>query len=158
MRCFEVAGRATLGVSGPRDVEDYVQGQMDPFRPNGAPGEVADVLLRPAEPDELGTPIDVHRPAGDGLVTASDGERLHLVAEGRRCAVPDPVADRPAAFAYEPGFPVAGVFRRFVRTALQLSMLRAEAVAVHSACVEVDGGAVLLAGWSETGKTETALA
>jgi hypothetical protein len=72
--------------------------------------------------------------------------------------VPDPLADRPAVFAFEPGFPIAGMPWRFVRTALQLSMLSREAVAVHAACTEIDGGAVLLAGWSETGKTEVALA
>src|SRR5919201_20485 len=34
----------------------------------------------------------------------------------------------------------------------------AAAVAVHSAAVAIDGRGVLVAGWSESGKTETALA
>jgi serine kinase of HPr protein (carbohydrate metabolism regulator) len=41
---------------------------------------------------------------------------------------------------------------------MHLGLMRRDAVAVHSAAVEMDGQAVLIAGWSESGKTETALA
>lgn len=155
---FAVAGRTTLGVCGSADVDRYVEAQMDPLRPGPVADGDAEILLRAAEAGELGASLDLQRPAGDGIVTGSDGRRLHLVTGAARCTLPDPLAERPAVFAYEPGFPIAGLFRRFVRPALGLSVLRAGAVTVHAACVEVDGGAVLLAGWSETGKTEAALA
>jgi hypothetical protein len=158
MRRFDLAGRATLSVAGPQEVEKYVEDQLDPFRAVTGGGEAADVELRPADESELPPPRELHRAAGDGLVTGFDGDRLQLVAGHRRCAVPDAMAGAPSSFAYEPGFPVARAFKPFVRTALQLAMLRRRAVAVHSAAVEIDGGAVLVAGWSESGKTETALA
>src|SRR5204862_272952 len=63
-----------------------------------------------------------------------------------------------AIFAAEPGFPIARAFGRVVRPTLQLAMLARGGAAVHSAAVELDGKAVLVAGWSESGKTETALA
>jgi hypothetical protein len=45
-----------------------------------------------------------------------------------------------------------------VRPALQIALHARGAVAVHSAAVSVGGRGVLVAGWSESGKTETALA
>jgi HPr kinase/phosphorylase len=155
---FDVARRAVLAASGDEALLRYVAAEMDPYRPGATSGGGPEVVLRPAERGELGEVVELQGPAGDTLVTASDGEGLQLVLSGRRCSLPDPLEDRRAAYVYEPGFAVGGMYRRVVRVALQLSMLRSEAVAVHAGCVELDGGALLVAGWSETGKTETALA
>lgn len=54
-----------------------------------------------------------------------------------------------------PGWAVAS---GLVRPALQLVGLERGVAVVHAASVAIDGKAVLLAGWSESGKTETALA
>jgi hypothetical protein len=155
---FDVARRAVLAASGDEALLRYVAAEMEPYRPGATSGGGPELVLRPAEREELGEVLELQGPAGDGLVTASDGEGLQLVLAGRRCSLPDPLEDRRALYLYEPGFAVGGMFRRVVRVALQLSMLRSEAVAVHAGCVELDGGALLVAGWSETGKTETALA
>jgi hypothetical protein len=155
---FDVARRAVLAASGDEALLRYLAAEMDPYRPGATSGGGPELVLRPAERGELGEVVELHGPAGDALVTASDGECLQLVLAGRRCLLPDPLADARPVYVYEPGFAVGGMYRRVVRVALQLTMLRSEAVAVHGGCVELDGGALLVAGWSETGKTETALA
>jgi hypothetical protein len=101
---------------------------------------------------------DIQRNAGDGRVTATDGERFYVLERGSACAVPALDADPPATFAAEPGFPIGAAFGRLVRPRLLLALLGRRAVAAHAAAVEIGGRAVLVAGWSESGKTETALA
>jgi hypothetical protein len=155
---YDLSGRSSL-VCDPEDsrVAEFVARRMDPFVALSWDGPPTGVVLEreapPARPF-----VDIQNAARDGTITASDGERFFVVANGRACAVPDPLADRPSRFAYEPGFPVSRIFARLVRPALQLSLHAHAAVAVHSATAEMDGRAVLVAGWSESGKTETALA
>jgi hypothetical protein len=48
--------------------------------------------------------------------------------------------------------------RAALRPALQLAMLDHEVVALHGTTVARDGRGIVVAGWSESGKTETALA
>jgi hypothetical protein len=97
--------------------------------------------------------------AGDGHITGHDGERLWLLDGDAACSVPAVAAGTGATtIVVERGFPVARAFRSVIRPALQLVMAERGGVAIHAACVEVDGRAVLIAGWSESGKTETALA
>jgi hypothetical protein len=138
-------------------VAAFLSTQMDPFRAACADGAAADVVLEPSLRRERRL-LDVQNAARDATVTACDGERFFVLVDGRACAVPDPRRDRPARFPYEPGFPVQRIFAALVRPAMQQSLHRRDAVAVHSATVELDGRAVLIAGWSESGKTETALA
>jgi hypothetical protein len=155
---FDLSGRLTLSVDDREAaVERFVADQMDPFerRPtSGRPDDVAlEATLRRDRPV-----LDIQNPARDGTVTASDGERFYVLVDGRACVVPEPTRDRPIRFTYEPGFPVRRIYAALVRPAMQLDLTRRDAVAVHSAAVEMDGRAVLVAGWSESGKTETALA
>lgn len=96
--------------------------------------------------------------AEDGLVTGYDGERLWLLDAGVGCSVPPLEWDGVADVRLERGFGVGRAFRSVVRPALQLAVARRGGVAIHAASVEIDGRAVLVAGWSESGKTETALA
>jgi hypothetical protein len=156
---YDIAGRALLQLRGTDEATNrYIAREMDPYRPTESPADAPAVVLSPAGPGELGAPIELQRPAGDGLVTASDAATLRLVADGRTCTVPDVIAEQPAVFRYEPGFPVGHAFKPYVRSALQLAMAHADAACMHAASVEVAEGAVLIAGWSESGKTETALA
>jgi hypothetical protein len=158
METYDLSGRLTLAFDeDDAAVAALLATQMDPFRPQPRGAEPPDVVLEPAR--ARGVPlVDVHNPARDGTVTASDGERLVVLAGGLRCAIPDPLRERPIRFSYEPGFPLGRIYASLVRPSLQLGLHAHEAVAVHSATVELDGRALLVAGWSESGKTETALA
>lgn len=154
---FDVSGRLTLSVDDRAAVERFVANQMDPFERRATPGRPDDVALE-ATLRRDGPLLDIQNPARDGTVTASDGERFYVLVDGRACVVPDPFSDRPVRFSYEPGFPVRRIYAALVRPAMHLGLMRWDAVAVHSAAVEMDERAVLIAGWSESGKTETALA
>lgn len=102
---------------------------------------------------------EFQRAADDDLVTASDGEHSYVVWDGLACAIPDATATRPAIFEYESGFPLWRVFRSAIRPAVQVALATDDrAVALHAASVVRDGGGIAVAGWSESGKTETALA
>jgi hypothetical protein len=153
---YDLSGRTSLVVDGQvPGLPEYLAAQMDPFRA-GSSG-AAGVLIETVGPRDR--PLrDIQNAARDGVVTASDGQRLHVLADGRACEIPWPLGGRPLRFACEPGFPIARVFSRLIRPALQLTLHDADAVALHSAAVVLDGGAILVAGWSESGKTETALA
>ena len=153
---FDLAGRATLTLEeASPDLARRLTAQLDPYRPSGrgAPPEV--VLRAGAQPRRW---TDLQGPAGDGLRTASDGDAFALLEGGRYCTVPDPLAGGPLTFDYETGFPVAPVFAPVIRPTLQVAMPLHGASALHASSVELDGGAVCVAGWSESGKTETALA
>ena len=154
---FDLSGRLLFGLrEGEADDERAVRRQMDPFLPLSAKSARTDLLI------EFGSErrrlVELQNAARDGLVTGSDGERPVLVVDGRACALADPFAEHPARFVADPGFPLGLAFRTLVRPALQLALSARGAPAVHGAAVEVDGGAVIVAGWSESGKTETALA
>lgn len=157
---FDLAGRVSLGVLDDDDrVLRYVGKQMAPF--DGAIGAAdaagSSVVLSPTIPD--GGPIlERQGPANDDLTTATDGERVFVLVGERRCAIPDALAGGQARFEYDPGFPLWRLFRTAIRPAMQVSAaVSGQAVAVHAATVTMDGGAIVVAGWSESGKTETAL-
>jgi hypothetical protein len=135
----------------------YVERQMDPYAPREGRADDADVMLVAEERRQR--LVDVQNPANDGIVTAAteDG-RFVLVSDGRTFELPRNPEAGSLRLAYEPGFPLGRAFRTVVRPLLQLALSGRGAVAVHSATVELDGSAIVVAGWSETGKTETALA
>ncbi|MBV9166079.1 MAG: hypothetical protein JO321_07295 [Solirubrobacterales bacterium] len=148
----------------------FIARQMDPLaavqtaRPVALAGSpLADVVVR-----DLSAPVakellahrlaELHNAARDHMVSAFDGHQLHLIRGGRVCSIPDPLRHRPAIIACEATFPLEPLFGAVVRPALQLALLGRGCAAVHAASVEVAGRAVLLAGWSESGKTEVSLA
>ncbi len=168
---YELAGRLTFAneyAEGRRQA--FIAGQMDPLvaRRTDQGFELAGssptrVVVRdlPAQTakqlfDRRAT--ELHNPARDHIVSAFDGHELHLIRGGRVCSIPDPLREKPAIIACEAAFPLASIFGVVVRPVLQLALLGRGCVAVHAAAVEVAGRAVLLAGWSESGKTEVALA
>jgi hypothetical protein len=114
------------------------------------------VLDRAADP--LAPLEELQGPANDDTTTGTDGERLWLIRGGRRCAIPDATLDRPARISLGPGFDIGAIWRSSVRPALQVAMAATgQTVAVHAASVTLDGQAIAVAGWSESGKTEIAL-
>ncbi|MCV0403331.1 MAG: hypothetical protein K5924_06430 [Chloroflexi bacterium] len=139
-------------------VRSVVLEQLDPFRgaepPEGAP---ADVVIEDLDPAAVRV-SEMQRLAGDGFETVSDGTSLYAVTGDTLCRLPDAAGDGPLRFAVGPGFPLRPMFRSMVRPTLQARMLDRGALAIHGACVHHGDGAVLVTGWSESGKTETALA
>lgn len=156
-RRFDLAGRAALAATGMDERDLHALGrQLDPFAAgNGASG---DVELRRAATARPPAGAERHHAAGDGTTTAWSGEALHLLAGERWCRLPDLLAAGPLRFELEPGLALERVFGRLLRPALALALLRRGHVAAHGTGVELDGGGILVAGWSESGKTETALA
>lgn len=155
---FEIDGCGTLSLLGADErTESYVRSQMNPCVPSAAHAP-PDVVLEAVEVSAPRTFADVQNPAGDAIVTASDGDGFYVVHDGLTCKLPDSFRDRPARFSADRGFPVWRIFGSVVRPVLQIGALDRDSVVLHSASVVVDGAGVIVAGWSETGKTETALA
>jgi hypothetical protein len=152
---FAVGQHLTLELrsSSERDLA-WARKELAPFTP-GPPADAADVVLEEAPVVE--PLVDLQRDAGDGLLTGTDGRAFFVIVGGRRCTIPASPDEHPARFAYEPGFPLSAVYAIAVRPALHRALGCHNAVAVHSATVVLDGGGVIVAGWSESGKTETAL-
>jgi hypothetical protein len=156
---FEVCGRVTLSLlDADQRVRRALHSEMDPYPATSTHQGGADIVLAAAEAEEAGPFVDLQNPAGDGVVTAFDGRRHYLLHEGRWCSLADPLAGRPTRLEYQAGFPVWRVVASVLRPTLQIALLDHQAVAVHSAGVDVNGTGVIIGGWSESGKTETALA
>ncbi|MGH3033300.1 MAG: hypothetical protein ACRDON_01925 [Gaiellaceae bacterium] len=159
MDTFVLCGGTTFSLDdGDPRVASYVGGQMDPYRVELESVDALDVVLEIDRERAARRLTDVQNPAGDGVVTASDGARHYVLWRGQRCMVPTLPGQGPVRFTYEPGFPLSRIFRSAVRPALQIAMLNRESAAVHASAAEWNGTALLIGGWSESGKTETALA
>jgi hypothetical protein len=155
---FDVAGVLSLGLSDEDGVmRRLVAAELDPFPPLPAAAQTELVLERAAaswHPDL----VDIHGLAADGWISASDGSSMYAVVGDRVASLPDPWRDDVLRFVYQPGFPIIRLFSSIIRPTIQVGMLLREAATVHATTVEIDGSAILVAGWSESGKTETALA
>jgi hypothetical protein len=155
---FEIGGVLTteFNDSDPA-MRAFVIRELEPFA--GAfravsPDFVLEVARRGRRPDL----VDIHGLAADGVLSASDGRRVYALMDGRLASIPDPWVDSVPTLSYEPGFPVRRLFSTLVRPTLQALLGRRDVASVHAASVDIDGRAVIVAGWSESGKTETALA
>ncbi|MDQ3691487.1 MAG: hypothetical protein M3406_15940 [Chloroflexota bacterium] len=151
LRAFRIPDGSWLFVDGNGSFVDAVAHQLDPYVPHPNGGDAPLLTIR--ERTERPSLRELQNLAGDGWMTGSDGDHLFIVAEGRTCSVPD----GNGLMEVESGFPTRRLMS-VVRPALQLALLERGTSVLHAACVEVDGRAVLVAGWSESGKTETALA
>jgi hypothetical protein len=155
---FDVGGVLTLGLDHADAVtRRLVVAELDPFPPERTAAET-DLVLERAAADWRPALIDIHGLAADGSISASDGRSMYMVVEDRVASIPDPWRDDELRFVYQPGFPLVRAFSSVIRPIIQVGMLLRGAATVHAASVEIDGSAVLVAGWSESGKTETALA
>jgi len=147
-----------LDASDPAVVR-YLCAEMDPYRPAQTPSPQPDAVIEAADPAFAPRFRDVQNPANDGRVTAIDEEDdIYLVHGEGWCRVRLSASVSPALLTYSPGFPLGRVYGPLLRPALHGRLLDHDAAAVHSATVELDGSGVAIAGWSESGKTETALA
>ena len=160
MPFFDLSGRILIESleADPRLV-DYLGGQLAPFQTIVEPhdGRPPDVVLAPSIDDDHPI-VEEQRAADDRLTTTTDGRRLFVLADDLRCSIPDALEPGPVRFDHDPGFPLWRIFRSAVRPAMHVGLAAAgQGVAVHAASVTIDGGAIVVAGWSESGKTETAL-
>ena len=140
-----------LRIDGSERFVDAVAHELDPYVPHPNGGDAPLLTIR--ERTDRPSLREFQNLAGDGWTTGYDGERLFVVAGGRTCSLPD----AEGLIDVEASFPVRQLMS-VVRPALHLALLEVGTPVLHAACVEVDGRAVLVAGWSESGKTETALA
>jgi hypothetical protein len=155
---FEIGGCLTLDIVEPDErVEAFVRSQLNPCTPS-AGTRTPDVVLETLDAQRPHGFADVQNPAGDGIVTASDGVGFYVVDGELACRLPSSLREEPAWFAADRGFPLWRIFGALVRPTLQIRALDHDAAVVHGASTVVDGAGVVVAGWSETGKTETALA
>jgi hypothetical protein len=152
---IDLSGRAVLEVVGDETVERYIRRQFAPFPALGDTERDADVRIAP-----LGAalrPVELVGPAEDGLHTGTDGVSSFATWDRRRCTIPN-VFRGETTFGYEPGFPIWRLLRSAIRPAIQLApVVDGRAVAIHAASVTLDGGAIVVAGWAESGKTEAVL-
>jgi hypothetical protein len=153
---FRVHGRATIAVADTNPAALAVlRSQLDPYPPCTGSGDDALVTLERATPGDLPPFEDIQNRAGDDVVTAAADGRCYLLFGDAWCTLPQ-VLEEPR-FVYREGVPLARLFRLLVRPALQVAMLARDSVAVHATAVDLGGSALLVGGWSESGKTETAL-
>jgi len=125
--------------------------------PEPVPTTQPDLVVRAG--GDRPTMLDVQNPARDGTVTASDGQRRpYLITSGLWCSVPVPWEDEPIEISCARGFPIGVLVRRILLPALQVAMPFRRAVAIHATACAFGERGVVVAGWSESGKTEVALA
>jgi hypothetical protein len=155
-RSWDLAGRLCVRAEGLDDPQDRAMcRQMDPFVPTTGHAD-ADVVLAPLTPSAV---EELQGPAMDRRTTARDHEGRLLARYGTSWAeVPAP-GRASFRIGLEPGLLLHDCWAHLVRPALHQALRHRHAVAVHAAAVDggVTGG-TLVSGWSESGKTEVALA
>jgi hypothetical protein len=156
--CLDIGGASTLSVAEGTEpsLSAMVAEAFAPYGPATAPVATPSVSIESLA--DRPTFRDIEGRAGDDLVTAYDGSRAFVIVGRQACAIPDPLHYSPATFAFTPGFPIHSLLHSYVRTAAALTALRNDAVVVHASAVSIKGQGVLVGGWSESGKTEVALA
>jgi hypothetical protein len=155
---FEIGGVLTTEL----DDDDpatcaIVAREFEPFA-GAHRGTQPDFLLQVARDDQRPELVDIHGLAADGVLSASDGRHVYALVDDRLASIPDPWRDSMPTISYERGFPVRRLISTLVRPTLQVLLGQRDIASVHAASVDIGGSAVLVAGWSESGKTETALA
>jgi hypothetical protein len=160
-RIFDLHGLVSLAINDDREhILRHLGAQLDPYEPTAAQVPThADIVLSPNTGIVSRELTDVHGPAGDGRRTGSDGQRCYLLRGISRFELPHSYpSEGQISLSYDPEFPLWEGLSDVVRPLLQLGTLEHGAITVHGATVEGEGGGLLVCGWSESGKTETALA
>ncbi|MCA1710224.1 MAG: hypothetical protein LC789_00730 [Actinobacteria bacterium] len=154
---WDLAGRLTVSAAGlDAPQSKALNAQMDPFAPHAGGTGTSDVRLVRLEVPAL---VELHGPARDGLTTAVDADGRLLARYGGVWVEVPPPGGAALELGLQEGLALRACWADVVRPALHQAIRGRAAVAVHAAAV--DGGATggtLVAGWSESGKTEVALA
>jgi hypothetical protein len=102
-------------------------------------------------------PDELTGDAGDGRVVGRSGQCLTVTDSSGWYAVEVEPAGGHSVIA-GPGVRTWSFVRDLIRPLVQRSGLDRGVAVAHASTVAVDGAGILIAGWSESGKTETALA
>lgn len=153
---WDLSGRLLVRVEGVDVAQrDAIGTELDPFRPVGNTRE-ADLIVGNLPPIEL---VEMQGPAIDQRMTAVDRSGRAFARFGSRWVeVPAP-HDAPVRINVQAGLAIGKCWGEVIRPAMHQALRNRDAVAVHGAAV--DGGptgGTLVSGWSESGKTEVALA
>jgi hypothetical protein len=125
--------------------------QFNPLRPSTLRSDpdvaVSHVVAGRARGHRLGD-------AGDGQECSFDDSGLALVNGGAELSISFDSLGGACTIGCTRNSNMRRIFIDYVRPALQMSLLPKGALALHSAGVSYNGQGILLAGWSESGKTE----
>jgi len=153
---ISVADRLTVALDGALGAAALRE--LDPCPPADAHAPVDVEVVQGGVP-RCGEADEVAGDGGDGWLSSYRQDGLHL---GRHaagaCVVTGRPGDLPVRVVADGALPGWALMRSVVRPLLQLSLPARGAGTVHAAAVGRDAGGVLIAGWSESGKTELALA
>jgi hypothetical protein len=126
--------------------------------------------LNPLRPSTLGYEPDVsithfagfERARGYKLGDAGDGQEcwfneseFAFVSGDTEISIPFASVGQSLTIRCTPNSNMRKLFIDYVRPSLQISLLRKGALGLHSAAVSYNGKGILLAGWAESGKTES---
>src|SRR3989442_7834535 len=112
MPLFDLSGQITIeSLEEDDQLVRYVRGQLAPCEPMLEAGDARtlDVVLAPSVED-AGAIVEEQRAADDGLTTGTDGRRLFVLSDGRRCSIPDALDAGPVRFDHDPEFPLWRIF------------------------------------------------
>ena len=153
---WDLAGRLLMSVEGVDEAQrDAIGAELDPFLPVERTGD-ADVIVGHLPSPEL---LEMQGPANDQRMTAVDLDGRLLARFGSRWVEVPPPHAAPVRVAVQTGLDIGLCWREVIRPAMHQALRDRHAVAVHGAAV--DGGptgGTIVSGWSESGKTEVALA
>lgn len=153
---ISVGGRLVVELGDESNVG--VARELDPC-PVAQPDEPVDIAI--SRRAQIPPPIAAERAGdgGDGWVSALAPDGLHLMRARRGACVVDGLpGELPLRITSDASLPTWVLMREVVRPLLQLGLPVRGAGSVHAAAVVRPAAGVLIAGWSESGKTEVALA
>jgi hypothetical protein len=153
---WDLAGRLHITIEGlDHEQENKVRSELDPFLPVPTTFEPDMVIGMLNAPDV----VELQGPAKDRQLTAVDRQgRLLARFGGHWLEVPAP-GEASVQINVQRGLSLGLCWREVIRPAMHQALRGRGSVAVHAAAVDGGGmGGTLLCGWSESGKTEVALA
>jgi hypothetical protein len=157
-RSWDLAGRLVVAARGMELAQiDAIANLLDPFGASttAAAADVSLTGIAPVRPEDL---AELAGPAKDGRTTARHRDGRLLARFGAHWATVPSLDDAQLDVALEAGLPPSACWADIARPVLHHALHRSDAVAVHAAAVDQAGRATLVTGWSESGKTEVALA
>jgi hypothetical protein len=154
---FDISSATSVAMRGLEEsARASVREELDPFEPSQATSPADLTIVQ----DEAGPePCDeLQGDAGDGWTCCWQRDRLALCVPRGMLALPPRLAVAPAELRRQGAFPIWRAFADVVRPSLATAGVARGAATAHASAVALDGAGVLIAGWSESGKTEAALA